>query len=727
MVCHCRRLLTSSTIHKCSLEAGLDLSEELNAEYDLDDNEMFQPRSQDGAIYSDGAIQGSLLSSEATSPRHDSLFSGVPAASNSVIDYQNCRSNQAVLPYMLRDAQEMNDLYQDFAARLPGPELLKTLQGHMEGVVKFVRHHNGDISAHQWSNATMSWCHIGQYSFARRRTEGPMASFRLSENANEVMAGQESTLAYFVALAHQCQTSICEGYMTSSWDESLGNATKVHEITYENAVTAGLDQFVAFKGESGSQQRVLSNVEPKFTEPIPSDLKYNKSICISDKATFSGSHSYNAVNIQDLEDPFVPMSRHRTLYKEQKPQSFAPLFDPNNSVTGRGKAENKSGNHRYVCYSDAITVSPLAHTSSILVKPESSMQPKKFGYSPHHSSEDASPLVRRLTDRCEVPGNDAIRTVLYDPLAKTAISEPIQVSPRFGNMNMLAGRCADEVLQADTPEADLSLSRSCDSHTFTSSPNCYSCKSKLPDLRQSTPEPGWRDRQVEILTFFTPNMSNEQLKETHLNTPQKWKGPFFDGANSPCGSINLAKANNGPETVYRNLHAFSSKYNSSYIDELERWWSSGKPNRLQNEILNHLKPRSRSAVGNVAGIRQIADDGALPINDNLDYALISIFGTLSSYIQGPIDQRKGQFGYFGHPPEWCLDRSERGALTFFGENWGKPPQRLGRDPRYRPIRPHILAQTLAPPVATGLRKHQVLQRVDWMRRQEMRNTDILGW
>lgn len=697
------------------MEAGLNLSEELDAEYNLDHNELFQPCSQDGAIYNDGAVQGSLLSSEATSPRHDSLFSGVPAASSSVNDYQNCRSNQAVLPYLLRDAQEMNDLYQDFAARLPGPELLKTLQGHMEGVVKFVRHHNGDISAHQWSNATMSWCHIGQYSFARRRTEGPMASFRLSGNANEVMAGQESTLAYFVALAHQCQTSICEGYMISSWDESHGDATKVQEITYGNAVTAGLDQFLAFKGESGSQQRVLSNVESKFTEPIPSNSKYNKSICISDNATFSGSHSYNAVNIQDLEDPFVAISRHQILYKEQKPQSFAPLFDPNNSVTGRGKAENRNGDNRYVCYSDETTVSPLAQTSSILVKPESSMQPKKFLYSPHHSSEDASPLIRRLTDRCEVPGNDTIRTVLYDPLAN------------FGNMNMLARRSADEVVQADTFDADLSVSRSYDSQTFTSSPNCHSYKSKLPDLRQSTPEPGWRDRQVEILTFFTPNMSNEQLKETHLNTPQKWKGPFFDGANSPCGSINLAKANNGPETVYGNLHAFSSKYSSSYIDELERWWSSGKPNSLQNETLNHLKPRSRSAVGNAAGIRQIADNGALPINDNLDYALISIFDTLSSYIQGPIEQRKGQFGRFGHPPEWCLDRSERGALTFFGEDWGKPPQRLGRDPRYRPICPHILAQTLAPPVATGLRKHQVLQRVDWMRRQEMRNTDILGW
>ena len=708
------------TSHDCSLEAGLNVSEELDADYDLDDIDVVPTHSHDGVVYSDDAVQGSLFSSDTTSSRNDSLFSGIPTASNSVIDHQPCRGNQAGLPYMLRDAQEMNDLYQDFAARLPGPELLKTLQGHMEGIVKFVRHHNGDISAHQWSNATMSWCHIGQYSFARRRTEGPMASFQLSGNAHEVMAGQESTLAYFVALAHQCQTSICEGYMTNSRDECLGNAAQVQEISYNNPS-------ITLKKENGSQQRVLSTFGPKFAEPVGSDLKYSMSTRISDNATFSGSQPYNPVDIRDLEDPFVAMTRQQIQYEGQKLQDFAPLFDRTYSITERSRAENKNGNKQNFINPEETTVSPLTHISSISVKPTSFEYPKKFMYSPLHPNEDASPLVRRLTDRCGVPGNDTIRTVLYDPLARSAFSESKQVLSSFRQKNMLAGRCINEVAQANTREVDLSVSLSCDSQTFMNSSDDSLSKCEMPDLRQSTPEPGWRDRQVEILTFFTPNMSNEQLKETHLNTPQKWKGPFFDGANSPCGSINLAKANHGPESVHENLHACSSKYSPSYKEELECWWSSGKSSSLQSEIMSHLYSRSRPAVGKPAGARQIANNSVLSTNYLLEYALIGIFDKLSSHIQRPVDQHKGLFGPFGAPPEWCLDRSERGALTFFGEDWGQPPQRLGRDPRYRPIYSHTLAQTLAPPIATGLRKHQVFDRTDWRRRQDLRSTDILGW
>ena len=628
---------------------------------------------------------------------------------------------------MLHDAQEMNELYHDFAARLPGPELLKTLQGHMEGIVKFVRHHNGDISAHQWSNATMSWCHIGQYSFVRRRTEGPMASFQLSGNANEVMAGQESTLAYFVALAHQCQTSICEGHMANSLDEGPGIVAQVHEISCRKPITADLEQFITLKEENGVQQRGLSSSEPNFTESAPGDSKYSMSIRISDNTTFSGSQYYNAVNPQELEDPFVAISRQQALHERQNLQRVVPLFDPKYSMTGRGKAEGKNGNRQIFCNSDEMAVSPLAHSSSILVKPTSFMQPKSILYNPLHSKEDASPLVRKLTDRCETPRNDTVRTVLYDPLAKTMISEPNQAPSSFREIYMPAGRYADEVIQANASEADFSVSRYCDSHPFIKSPDDSLSNCKMPDLRQSTPEPGWRDRQVEILTFFTPSMSNEQLKETHLNTPQKWKGPFFDGSNSPCGSIRLAKANCGSDNVHGNLHACSSKYSSSYKDELERWWSSGKPSSLQDEILSHLHSSSRSTVGKTVDARQTPDNSALSMTSNLECALVSIFDTLSSYIQGPIDQRKGQFGRFGPPPEWCLDRSERGALTFFGEDWGKPPQRLGRDPRYRPIYPQKLTQASAPSIASGLRKYQILERADWRRRHNLRSADVIGW
>ncbi|MCJ1443811.1 MAG: hypothetical protein MMC23_004311 [Stictis urceolatum] len=40
------------------------------------------------------------------------------------------------------------------------------------------------------------------------------------------------------------------------------------------------------------------------------------------------------------------------------------------------------------------------------------------------------------------------------------------------------------------------------------------------------------------------------------------------------------------------------------------------------------------------------------------------------------------FNKFGQAPEWCIDRSGDGNRSFFGGDWGAPPQRVGRDPRY---------------------------------------------
>ena len=43
------------------------------------------------------------------------------------------------------------------------------------------------------------------------------------------------------------------------------------------------------------------------------------------------------------------------------------------------------------------------------------------------------------------------------------------------------------------------------------------------------------------------------------------------------------------------------------------------------------------------------------------------------------------FSKHGEVPQWCLDQSENGKKSFFGEDWGAPPLRVGRDPRYRPV------------------------------------------
>ena len=60
--------------------------------------------------------------------------------------------------------------------------------------------------------------------------------------------------------------------------------------------------------------------------------------------------------------------------------------------------------------------------------------------------------------------------------------------------------------------------------------------------------------------------------------------------------------------------------------------------------------------------------------------LVPVLTNLSIYLD-----RKGDFGRFGKVPEWCIDKSSDGYLSYFGEDWGAPPPRVGRDPRYRPM------------------------------------------
>ncbi|RDW77601.1 hypothetical protein BP6252_05654 [Coleophoma cylindrospora] len=59
------------------------------------------------------------------------------------------------------------------------------------------------------------------------------------------------------------------------------------------------------------------------------------------------------------------------------------------------------------------------------------------------------------------------------------------------------------------------------------------------------------------------------------------------------------------------------------------------------------------------------------------------FGTLLAYADNSSTSRSKKSGFVKSPP-WQIDSSEKGNDSFFGEDWGPPPKRFGRDPRYQP-------------------------------------------
>jgi hypothetical protein len=65
--------------------------------------------------------------------------------------------------------------------------------------------------------------------------------------------------------------------------------------------------------------------------------------------------------------------------------------------------------------------------------------------------------------------------------------------------------------------------------------------------------------------------------------------------------------------------------------------------------------------------------------------LVPVLENLASYVQGPVEKRRDYFCPWVKAPDWAVDRGPNGNDSFFDSQWGQPPARVGRDPRYQPL------------------------------------------
>lgn len=61
----------------------------------------------------------------------------------------------------------------------------------------------------------------------------------------------------------------------------------------------------------------------------------------------------------------------------------------------------------------------------------------------------------------------------------------------------------------------------------------------------------------------------------------------------------------------------------------------------------------------------------------------AVYHNLTKYLD---KSNPDYFRRYARAPEWCIDNSQEGNNSYFGDwgAWGPPPPRVGRDPRYRP-------------------------------------------
>lgn len=98
-------------------------------------------------------------------------------------------------------------------------------------------------------------------------------------------------------------------------------------------------------------------------------------------------------------------------------------------------------------------------------------------------------------------------------------------------------------------------------------------------------------------------------------------------------------------------------------DQIESWWSdrSRRDALLQGQPT--IPPQSKPTAAEIArGV------------------MLPAYKTLLGYVEST---ERDNFGRFCRVPEWCIDRTPGGSQSFYGD-WGVPPSRVGRDPRYTP-------------------------------------------
>lgn len=284
-------------------------------------------------------------------------------------------------------------------------------------------------------------------------------------------------------------------------------------------------------------------------------------------------------------------------------------------------------------------VNQSTHTAS----PPQDYMPSYSGVPPNSKKEMLLQGLHSVVESCKAQGSlsSAARTVLYDPEARS-------------NTNEL-------------PLANVTL------------PPAVSKTEK--GLLLASEELPWKDRPVNIHTVVTPILSNVDLAALNKASTLQITPPTLASVERHRAGANLPS--------------------NGRLEEAEKWWHTdvyGKEDirrYVEQAAGGHLSVRTAQATGNMRPLRPLStlsESCSIPsINPNqpatpeITDLLVPLLANLHSYVTDTSKQNASYFGRYARVPEWCIDKGQGGLNSFFGEDWGAPPPRVGRDPRYRPL------------------------------------------
>lgn len=607
---------------------------------------------------------------------------------------------------------EINDV---FGNELPSPSYCTANTGGSNGQVQFCIHPNGDVSAHQWSGSLYQWINIGQYSNIRKKTEGQMANERLV-GETETQSLQQNTLAYFRLVAKQREGQVTGNALSSKEIQTALSDSHARNVKSYNDLTHASQKENQTPGEKLNTFGTTSN---KTKTRITSHETLHKSPTPSPYAArndYSSSSSGIRSRLADLK--FGSMPANQSVPRGPQARTYStPDFTPNNLASaGLERSTSfptQAERQRNGSYMSHMVESPVLLEGSPFDTyfPSSSMTSMNSRRSELSAARDyyagssfmpAVPVEDQLSgydysNRCDNSHFDdassritpAGRGAYKDMLQKTADSaiargsfvtqktSSEQFPEKADELPEVPNVATAVVPTSKEPGAAVNF-KAAFAPPGLNKPTGPRCEL----LEGTETESSWTRRPVDVVTVKLPPMANEDLALLSRPTPQNFEGPFFQGLTELKDTTNKAER---------------------YDQQLSQWFHSGKVKaERHNDLFHHIMAQANSADLKTEAATSSRDPGVIgrpkttvtavsnvkpepKFDETLTRLLIPVIENLKFFVEGPESARRGWDARFVTPPEWCVDKSEKGNLSFFDKEWVQPPKRIGRDQRFASV------------------------------------------
>lgn len=176
-----------------------------------------------------------------------------------------------------------------------------------------------------------------------------------------------------------------------------------------------------------------------------------------------------------------------------------------------------------------------------------------------------------------------------------------------------------------------------------------------------------------------PVLTNPDIDLVVASSPLPWKTRPVKIVRPPSLSNNDSPPSSDHEVTPIETRPFRTSsyrgqrspghFTDAALVEAERWWSADS--RIDSLGTQQIKAFLGCVLESPNGKQR---------SDVAEHLLGPVLANLQTYLTPG-----GYFNKHGRVAEWCIDQGANGQTSFFGEDWGAPPPRVGRDPRYQPV------------------------------------------